>query len=67
VTALGARDPRVVAHDGEISNSTYADAFAKAHPGRYFEMFISEQQMVASAVGRDLARKRPSRRFSRRR
>jgi transketolase len=51
VTALGARDPRVVALDGEVSNSTYADAFARAHPGRYFEMFIAEQQMVASAVG----------------
>ena len=51
VTALGARDPRVVALDGEVSNSTYADAFAKAHPGRYFEMFIAEQQMVASAIG----------------
>jgi transketolase len=51
VTALSARDPRVVALDGEVSNSTYADAFAKAHPGRYFEMFIAEQQMVASAVG----------------
>ncbi len=51
VTALGARDRRVVALDGEVSNSTYADAFAEAHPGRYFEMFIAEQQMVASAVG----------------
>ena len=51
VTALGARDPRVVALDGEVSNSTYADAFAKAHPDRYFEMFIAEQQMVAAAVG----------------
>src|SRR5436305_1152817 len=51
VTALGARDPRVVALDGEVSNSTYADAFAKTHPDRYFEMFIAEQQMVAAAVG----------------
>ena len=33
LTALGARDPRVVALDGEVSNSTYADEFAKAHPG----------------------------------
>src|SRR3954462_13494654 len=31
-----------------VNNSTYADAFAKAHPGRYFEMFLPEQQMVAS-------------------
>jgi transketolase len=51
VTALGARDPRVVALDGEVSNSTYADMFAKAHPDRYFEMFIAEQQLVAAAVG----------------
>jgi transketolase len=51
VTALGARDPRVVALDGEVSNSTYADTFAKAHPDRYFEMFIAEQQLVAAAVG----------------
>ena len=49
--ALGARDSRVVALDGEVSNSTYADAFAKAYPDRYFEMFIAEQQMVAAAVG----------------
>jgi transketolase len=51
VTALGARDTRVVALDGEVSNSTYADKFAKAHPDRYFEMFIAEQQLVAAAVG----------------
>jgi transketolase len=59
VTALGARDPRVVALDGEVSNSTYADAFAKAHPDRYFEMFIAEQQLVASAVGLSVRGYRP--------
>jgi transketolase len=48
--ALGAR-PTVVALDGEVSNSTFADEFAKAYPDRYFEMFIAEQQMVATAVG----------------
>jgi transketolase len=47
--ALGAR-PTVVALDGEVSNSTFADEFAKAYPDRYFEMFIAEQQMVATAV-----------------
>jgi len=41
----------VVATDGEVSNSTHADEFAKAYPDRYFEMWISEQQMVATAVG----------------
>jgi transketolase len=51
LAALGGEDPRVVALDGEVSNSTYAEIFAKAHPERYFEMYISEQQMVAAAVG----------------
>ena len=37
--------------DGEVSNSTYAEIFRDAHPERYFEMFIAEQQMVAAAVG----------------
>jgi transketolase len=48
--ALGAR-PNVVAMDGEVSNSTFADEFAKAYPDRFFEMFIAEQQLVATAVG----------------
>jgi transketolase len=51
LVALGAADPRVVALDGEVSNSTYADEFARAYPGRYFEMFIAEQQMMAAATG----------------
>jgi transketolase len=34
-----------------VSNSTYAEVFAVAHPERYFEMYIAEQQMVAAAVG----------------
>jgi len=49
--ALGAARPDVVALDGEVSNSTYAEEFAAAHPDRYFEMYVAEQQMVAAAVG----------------
>ncbi len=48
--ALGAR-PEVVALDGEVSNSTHADEFARAHPERFFEMYIAEQMLVAAAVG----------------
>jgi len=48
--ALGAL-PEVVAMDGEVNNSTYAEEFAKAYPDHYFEMWIAEQQMVATAVG----------------
>ena len=49
--ALGASNPLVVALDGEVSNSTFADEFAHKFPERYFEMFIAEQQLVASATG----------------
>ena len=42
--ALGAARPEVVALDGEVSNSTYAETFAKAFPDRFFEQYIAEQQ-----------------------
>jgi len=48
---LGSIDERVVALDGEVGNSTYAERFAAKHPDRFFEMYIAEQQMVASAIG----------------
>jgi len=51
LTALGSARPDVVVLDGEVSNSTFAETFAKTHPERYFEMYIAEQQMVAAAVG----------------
>jgi transketolase len=51
LAALGSARPDVVALDGEVSNSTFAETFAKAHPERYFEMYIAEQQMLAAAVG----------------
>jgi transketolase len=51
LSALGAARPDVVVLDGEVSNSTFAETFAKAHPDRYFEMYIAEQQMIAAAVG----------------
>jgi transketolase len=41
----------VVALDGEVSNSTHSEDFREAHPDRYFEMFIAEQQLVSAAVG----------------
>ncbi len=48
---LGSIDEKVVALDGEVGNSTYAERFAAAHPERFFEMYIAEQQMVAAGVG----------------
>jgi transketolase len=58
LAALGVR-PDVVAMDGEVSNSTFADEFAKAYPERYFEMFIAEQQLIAAAVGMGVRGYRP--------
>ncbi|MGH9121155.1 MAG: transketolase [Acidimicrobiales bacterium] len=51
LSAMGSRYPLLVALDAEVSNSTYTAEFAHAYPERYFEMFISEQQMVAAAIG----------------
>jgi transketolase len=59
LVALGAERADVVALDGEVSNSTFSELFAKAHPERYFEMFIAEQQMVAAAVGLQVRGFRP--------
>ncbi|MEU9911141.1 transketolase [Streptomyces sp. NPDC051001] len=51
LAALGTARGDVVALDGEVSDSTRAEFFAKEHPDRYFECYIAEQQMVAAAVG----------------
>lgn len=51
LSALADVDPRVVALDGEVSNSTGVADFLEDHPERFFEMFIAEQQMVAAATG----------------
>jgi transketolase len=51
LAAIGKADGLVVALDGEVSNSTFAEIFAAAEPERYFEMYIAEQQMAAAAVG----------------
>jgi transketolase len=50
LNALGA-DPRVVALDGDVKNSTFAEWFAQNHSARYFEARIAEQNMVSAAVG----------------
>lgn len=58
LVALGASRPDIVAADGEVSNSTYSIEFKKAYPDRFFEMFIAEQQLLGTAVGLGVMRKR---------
>jgi len=47
----GDANPLVVALDGDTKNSTFSDKFMKAHPDRFFESFIAEQDMVGAACG----------------
>ena len=51
LTALGAADPRIVALDGDVKNSTHAELFAAAFPDRFVECFIAEQSMASVAAG----------------
>jgi len=51
LAALGAVRPDVVVLDGEVSDSTRTEEFARHHPDRFFEFFIAEQQMAAAALG----------------
>ncbi len=51
LVALANDDQRIVVLDGDLANSTKADKFAAAHPDRFLEMGIAEQNMVGVAVG----------------
>jgi len=48
---LGEADPRVVALDADVKNSTFSDKFEKKFPDRFYESFIAEQVMVGAAMG----------------
>ncbi len=49
--SLAKVNPKVVAVDGDVKNSTYADKFFEAFPGRAFQSFIAEQNMVGLGMG----------------
>lgn len=51
IARLGAVDPRVVALDADVKNSTFSDRFEAAFPDRFYEFFIAEQAMVGAAMG----------------
>lgn len=59
LAALGDADSRIVTLDADVSNSTFANIFAKAHPDRFFECKIAEQNMVTAAAGLSAAGKIP--------
>jgi len=51
IAKLGEADPRVVALDADVKNSTFSDKFEKALPDRFYENFIAEQVMIGAAMG----------------
>ncbi len=51
--------PDLAVLDAEVSNSTFAEIFKKAFPGRFFEMYIAEQNMVGAALGLSVRGKIP--------
>ncbi|HWP62069.1 MAG TPA: transketolase C-terminal domain-containing protein [Candidatus Binatia bacterium] len=51
LAAIADEDPRVYVLDGDVGSSTRADIFEKAHPDRYLQMGIAEQNMIGTAAG----------------
>jgi transketolase len=51
IAKLGEADPRVVALDADVRNSTFSETFEKAIPDRFYEGFIAEQAMVGASMG----------------
>ncbi|MFI5261400.1 MAG: transketolase family protein [Candidatus Limnocylindrales bacterium] len=51
VARLADDDPRIVMLDADLGSSTRADIFEQAHPERYLQMGIAEQNMLGVAAG----------------
>jgi transketolase len=51
LVSLANRYPELLVLDGDLANSTKADIFAAAHPHRFLEMGIAEQNMIGVAAG----------------
>lgn len=51
LAALGRVDPRVVALDADVGNSTFSEKFERACPDRFYQTHIAEQVMVGAAMG----------------
>lgn len=56
---LGSRYPEIVVLDADLSESTRTYKFARKYPDRFFQMGISEQDMVCTAAGLAAAGKLP--------
>ncbi len=48
---IAALNPRLVAVDADVKNSTFSEYLEKAHADRFFQGYIAEQNMVSVGVG----------------
>jgi len=51
IAELARTDPRIVVLDGDTGSSTRTDIFENEHPDRFFQMGITEQNMLGMAAG----------------
>ncbi len=51
LTELGGTDSRIVVLDADLSRSTMTKFFAQAHPGRFIQCGLAEQNMISIASG----------------
>ncbi|CAI8764245.1 transketolase [Methylocaldum szegediense] len=56
---LGESMPDLVVLDGDVSNSTYTEFFARRYPKRFFQSYIAEQNLVGTALGLAVSGKVP--------
>lgn len=56
---MGKRRLDIVVLDADLSGSTRTNKFAKAFPGRFFNLGVSEQDMIGTAAGLALTGKMP--------
>jgi transketolase len=51
ITEMAETDKRLVVLDGDTGSSTFTSLFEAAHPDRFFQMGITEQNMLGMAAG----------------
>ncbi len=56
---LGHEDPRIVVLTADLAGSTKTDLFAAQHPDRFYDMGVSEANMLGTAAGLAMSGFRP--------
>ena len=51
IAKLAEVDPRVVALDADVKNSTFSERFEKVAQDRFYQTFIAEQVMIGASMG----------------